>query len=500
MNDFIPALCLLIGMALGLVATTVVMRLRERSAYDKAKAEYEGERATLIERVQSRDQSLAAMTNQVQQQHADLHLQRVTNGNLERSLSQVQQELKGERQQNKEKLGLLNEAQTKLSDAFKALAADALNSNNKSFLELAKTNLETFQETAKGDLEKRQQAIDELVKPVKESLEKVDAQIQELEKARVGAYSGITEQIKSLVDGQTLLRTETLNLVRALRTPNVRGRWGEIQLKRVVELAGMQNHCDFYEQQSVQTEDGQLRPDLLVKLPAGRNIIVDAKAPLSAYLDAVETQDDETRKQKLHEHAQQIRKHLTALGKKSYFEQFTPTPEFVVMFIPGEAFFCAALMEDPELIEYGVDHNVIVATPTTLIALLKAVAYGWRQEQLAENAKEISELGKELYIRCGWFAGHIANSGDHLGKAVKAHNDAIKSLESKFLVQARRFKDLGCVASDAKKIELLAPIEVVPRQAQAPELIETSVSHDGSVALTQSMGDGEQLRESIKPR
>lgn len=434
---------------------------------------------------QSREKAelLQAAQTQVEQQQGVI-------ADLQLKLGQSQTQLEAERKQSEEKLALIENAQIALSSAFKALAAEALNTNNKSFLELAKSNLEKHHEAAKGDLEKRTQAIDQLVKPVKESLEKVDLKIQEIEKARVGAYSGITEQIKSLMDGQTLLRNETSNLVRALRSPTGRGQWGEIQLRRVVEMAGMLSHCDFYEQQSVNTENGPLRPDLLVKLPSDRNIVVDAKAPLSAYLEAVEAQDDDTRAIKLKQHAQQVRNHLVNLGKKAYSEQFKPTPEFVVMFLPGEAFFCAALMEDPSLIEFGVDHNVIVATPTTLIALLKAVAYGWRQELLAKNAEEISKLGKELYERCSVMGGHMLRIGKSLHSATEYYNKAVGSLESRVLITARKFADLGAVSGDGQ-IEEVLPVEIVPRQLQAPELLRLSDEDEP---------DGAELDLSVQPR
>jgi DNA recombination protein RmuC len=426
--------------------------------------------AELAEAVRNRDETLVAVRGELKQKAAEAHQLQTANSDLSRKVTQLTEVLSSEREQAKEKLALLDDAQKKLTDAFKVLASESLKSNNQSFLELAKTHLEKFQEGAKGDLEKRQEAINELIKPVKESLEKVDGKIQELEKARVGAYSGLTEQVKSLLDMQKDLRTETANLVNALRTPNVRGRWGEIQLRRVVEMAGMLDHCDFYEQQSADTEDGKLRPDLLVRLPAKKNIVVDSKAPLAAYLEAINAEDDEIRKAKLIEHAQQVRTHMQALGRKSYFEQFSPSPEFVVLFIPGEAIFGAALVHDPTLIEYGVDQNVIIATPTTLIALLRAVAYGWRQEQLAENAREISDLGKELYKRIAGWGGHIADVGKGLHKAIDSYNKAVGSLESRVLVSARKFNDLGAAPADLE-IEQVTPLEVVPRGLQATELL-----------------------------
>jgi DNA recombination protein RmuC len=361
---------------------------------------------------------------------------------------------------------LLRGRTRELTDTFRALSADALARNNQAFLDLAKTSLGQTQETARGELERRQQAITELVTPVRASLEKVDSRIQDLEKARVGAYAALNEQVRSLIETQQQLRSETGRLVTALRTPNVRGHWGEMQLRRVVEMAGMLEHCDFFSQTTLYSEDGRLRPDLLVRLPAGKTIVVDAKTPLDAYLAAMEAENDQARKARLADHARQVRTHITALGRKSYWEQFDCAPEFAVLFLPGECFFSAALENDPSLIEFGGGQNIILATPTTLIALLRAVAYGWRQENLAQNAAEISALGKELYKRLSDMGDHWSRVGKSLDRAVEAYNSAIGSLESRVMVSARKFAELKTAPLGVE----IAPLEPVDRAVRAVEV------------------------------
>ena len=393
---------------------------------------------------------------------------------LQAKLKETETLLAEERKNSADKLALLDQAQQKLSDAFKALSSDALRSNNQSFIDLARATFEKIQESAKGELEKKQIAINELVKPVGESLEKVNARIQEMEKAREGAYHGLKQQVDMLTTVHRELRSETGNLVKALRTPAVRGRWGELQLKRVVEMAGMLEHCDFEQQASANIEDGRIRPDVVVRLPGGRRLVVDAKAPLEAYLNALECQDEAQKRLKMQDHARHIRKHASDLGRKAYWEQFEPAPEFVVLFLPGENFFSAALENDPGLIEAGVNEKVLLATPTTLIALLRAVAYGWKQESLARNAREISELGRDLYKRISDMAGHWTKVGKSLGSAVENYNKAVGSLETRVLVGARKFKELQAGA-ESIEIEPAVPLEQIPRTLQAPELSENDI-------------------------
>jgi DNA recombination protein RmuC len=323
---------------------------------------------------------------------------------------------------------------------------------------------------AKEDLEERQQAVERMIAPIKDSLQKVDGGVRELEKARAEAYGALTTQVRSLAEAQRQLQSETSNLVTALRAPAVRGRWGEMQLRRVVEMAGMVAYCDFVEQASVMSDERRVRPDLVVRLPGGKNVVVDAKAPLQAYLEALEAPDEATRQARLRDHARQIRDHVSKLSAKGYWEQFEPTPEFVVLFLPGETFYSAALEQDPSLIEAGAAQHVIIATPTTLIGLLRAVAYGWRQETVAESARAVSQLGGELYQRLGTLAGHFVTLGKRLDGAVGAYNEAVGSLETRVLVTARRFASHGISASD--EIPALEPLERSTRALQSPELVD----------------------------
>ena len=435
----------------------------------RLRAEIESVQAAEMRDLAERRAAAESLSTRLPETERLLRIAQEENGTFQAQVAELETLVDSERRAHAEQQRLLADARVELSDAFKALSADALRHNNQSFLELANTHLSTFQEAAQGDLARRQQAIDALVQPMRESLDKVDDKINALEAARAGAYQGLTEQVRSLLEVQHLLRGETANLVNALRRPNVRGRWGEIQLRRVVELAGMLDHCDFTEQTSVAVEDGRLRPDMVVRLPAGKTVVIDAKVPIDAYFDAARTVDDGERATLLRRHANSIRGHVETLTRKAYWEQFQPAPEFVVLFLPGENFFSAALEHDPALIEHGVERKIIIATPTTLIALLRAVFYGWRQEALARDAVVISELGRDLYKRLGKLAEHFAKLGGSLEGATRAYNDAVGSLETRVLVTARKFKDLDALAGESE-LPLVEPLEQSARQLQAEEM------------------------------
>jgi DNA recombination protein RmuC len=358
---------------------------------------------------------------------------------------------------------------------FEALSARALRDASESFLQLAKTELGQHHITSREELEKRQRAVEQIVKPIAESLAKVDGKLELLERARRETQGSLTAQLRSVAETQDKLRTETANLVTALRSPHTRGRWGEIQLRRVCEMAGMIDRCDFVEQSSFESDGGRLRPDVVVQLPGGKNVVVDAKAPLEAYLSAVEASDPDQRKAYLEAYGRHVREHVTKLSQKAYWSQFDSSPEFVVMFLPGEALFSAALEQAPGLIEEGVAQKVLITTPTSLIAVLRAVHYGWRQEKVAESARAVSELGRELHSRLGVLAGHFMKLGRSLESSVRAYNETVGSLESRVLVTARKLSDHGAAAGED---ELPAPqqVETAPRSVQAVELDDGEIN------------------------
>src|SRR6201991_4637914 len=461
MENLFPLSMLVVGIIIGALVVWVISRTKIKYEFERGRAASETDIATLAERLAGKDDHLRQLRDELTRETEHFDQLRDENASILAKLSATQTRLEEERRTNQEKLELLENAEEKLADAFKALSADALRSNNQSFLDLARQNLEKFQETAKGDLEQRQQAIDQLIKPLKDSLEKVDGKIGELEKTRAGAYSELREQVKALATSQSQLQAETGNLVKALRVPHVRGRWGEIQLRRVVELAGMLQYCDFVEQETVNTEESRIRPDLIVRLPGNRTIVVDSKVPFDAFYESISATDEEVRAARLKDHARLVRTHINNLSRKSYWETVQPTPEFVLLFLPGETFYNAALENDPKLIEDGVAQNVIIATPTTLIALLKAISYGWSQEQMAKNAQEVSNLAKTLYERIRIFTKHFDEVGKSLDRALEFYNKGVGSLETRVLVTARRFKELGAISGE--EIEILEPLDKAAR-------------------------------------
>ena len=466
MDVAVLLLGLVLGAGVGALAARSLLRGHGDRAIAEATARSSADVAVALTRLEERDRHVAILQEQLAAARAEGDARRHELAALREEHAGIVARAESEGRAAAEKLelarDLVRQSEAKLREAFASLSSDALRRNNQSFLELAKETLGSFQQSATGDLEKRQQAIDEMVRPIRESLERFDTKIQDVEKARIDAYAGLTSHLTTLEESQQLLRGETANLVKALRTPHVRGQWGEMQLRRVVEIAGMLEYCDFRSQQTLKTEDGALRPDMVVNLPGGKTVVIDAKTPLDAYVSANQTDDDAQRAELMRTHVRQVRDHVTKLSDKRYWSQVEGTPEYVVMFLAGEMLYTAALQHDPELLEYAARKNVLIASPATLIAYLRAIAHGWSQERIARNAERISELGRELYDRLQTMAGHFDDLRRKLDGAVEAYNRAIGSLEGRVMVSARRFGELG-VSTPAP----LAEIGAIDRSARA---------------------------------
>ena len=383
---------------------------------------------------------------------------------LERENTELSLSLELEKKQQKQLDDMLQQTQAQLANTFNQLSNEALSRNNNSFLKLAEENLKRFQSEAKADLSSREKAIEQLVKPISDALQQTTKQIHDIEKERKESYGSLRTTIDQMTKSQQQLQLETQNLVQALRRPEVRGQWGEMTLRRLAELSGMVAHCDFFEQTHTTTENGSIRPDMIVKLPEKRDIIVDAKTPLDAYLSAIQAKEDSERQRELKRHAQVIRSRVRELARKNYWAEYSNSPDFVVLFIPGEQFLAAALEVDPALLEDSMSQNIILATPTNFIALLRAVSYGWKQQALAENAEQIRELGETLYKRLSTFGNHLSKLGNSLGSTVNHFNSAVGSLERQVLPGARKFTEMGI--SSKNEITDLPPVEQQPRQVQ----------------------------------
>ena len=481
--DTVVLLALLTGLAAGALAAWVLARGQFRRELAESISTHQATVGAAQALFHQTTRRLSEVQTELTRNRDDLDRSRAEGSALREELARAQTELQHQRELVPQQMALLSEAQDQLRDSFQALAGAALKSSNDEFLKLAQERLHTVENNAVAELTKKQQAVDDLVSPIRQVLQQVDQKLGEVEKNRIETGAEISALLEAIGRSQTQLRAETTNLVRALRTPTVRGRWGEMQLRRVVEMAGMLEYCDFDEQTTTATEHGRIRPDLLVRLPGGRTVVIDAKAPLEAYLDSQEASDDATREQKLADHSRQVRDHMSKLGAKSYWEQFHPSPEFVVMFLPGEAVFQAALQQDAHLIEFGVGAQVFPASPLTLIALLRAVAHGWRQERLTRNAEQVSRLGKELYERVRHLTDRMETLRGRLDGTVRAFNETVATYEGRVLVTARRFRDLGAATGD--ELPAIGEVQATPRSPMGVARLFLAHNPDGGDAETE---------------
>jgi len=475
---------LLIGIVVGLCAGLVIGMLLRARRNDGAIAE-----ARLAEGRLADAQAVATrIAAQLEQTSGSATELRAQNARLVTELEQAHRSAQ-------ERAQAWEEDRERLTGTFAQLSSEALRSNAEQFLTLAETKLRETQETARGELGQRQEAITQQLAPLRDLLGKYESGLRQMELERKGAYSGLSEQVKLLAASQDQLKKETQSLVTALRAPQTRGRWGEMQLRRVVEVAGMVAHCDFDEQVTATSEDGRVRPDLVVHIPGGTNVVVDAKVPLEAYLKANEAEDDASRQTHLVAHARQLRTHIDQLAKREYWRQFDQSPDFVIAFVPGHSLVEAACEQDADLLEYALSKSVMIATPMTLIAMLRTIAQGWRDEAMAENARVVKDLGAELYERLRVLGGHFSKMPRSLTGTVEAFNDAVGSLESRVLVTARRFPELSVVGHDAKEVAELHPVTSTPRLPQASELVESAsgpVTPAGRPVLDVVSGGGEE--------
>lgn len=464
-------LSLLLGLWIGAVLGWFISIARTRAGVNAILREREARAAAAEARVEEVRQQLASARHDFETLREDLREAETARVAADTRVIETERNLA-------EQKTLLEEAKIRLSDTFKSLAAEALAGNNAGFLVLAEEKFRALKDEAAVDLESRKKAIETIIQPLSDTLVVYQQETRALEDRRLREYSTVGEQLRAVAQGQTILQSETAKLVNALRSPQVRGRWGEIALRKTAELAGMSPHCDFVEQATVTTDEGRVRPDMVVRLPAGREVVVDSKVPLGGFLEALEANTDEAREGALVKHAAQVRQHVTKLASKDYWDQFAAAPEFVVLFIPNDSFLAAAAEKDPALVESALSKKVVIATPTTFIALLRAIAYGWRQEQLTENAQRISALGQELSDRMGTLAEHLIRVGGAVGKAVDSYNDAVASFETRVFSTARKFQTLG--AGGKKEIRELQPIDQKPRALTAIDAIDATTQQTPS--------------------